>query len=82
MDRLGDVRADFYLLGSDLSVTFYVTKPSAMISIKEHYPQLEQLLGGLFDQIQLKVKVSEKRVKDFDRPVVPAAGNHRVDLRV
>jgi len=82
MDRLGDVRTDFSLLGKDLNITFYVTEPSAMIEIQENYQELEALLHDLFDQIQLKVKVSEKRVKDFDRPDVQMFGDRKVDLRI
>ncbi len=82
MDRLGDVRTDFFLLGNDLNITFYVTEPSAMIEIQENYQELDELLHDLFDQIQLKVRVSEKRVKDFDRPDVQMTGNRRVDLRI
>ena len=82
MDRLGDVRTDLSLLGKDLNISFYVTEPSAMIEIKENYRELETLLHDLFDQIQLKVKVSRKRVEDFDRPDVQRAGNRTVDLRI
>ena len=82
MDRLGDVRTDFFLLGKDLNLTFYVTEPSARAAIQENYQELHDLLHGLFDQIQLKVNVSEKRVKDFDRPDIHMAGNQKVDLRI
>ena len=82
MDRLGEVRTDFFLLGKDLNLTFYVTEPSARAAIQENYQELHDLLHGLFDQIQLKVNVSEKRVKDFDRPDIPMASNQKVDLRI
>jgi hypothetical protein len=82
MDRLGDVRTDFYLLENDLNLTFYVTKPAAMIKIQENYQELHELLDGLFDQVRLKVNVSEKRVKDFERPVIQKTGSQRVDLRI
>lgn len=82
MDRLGDVRTDFYLLENDLNLTFYVTKPAAMIEIQENYQELHDLFDDLFDQVQLKVKVSEKRVKDFDRPVIQKTGSQRVNLRI
>lgn len=82
MDRLGDIRTDLSLLGKDLNISFYVTEPSAMIEIQENYQELETLLHDLFDQIQLKVKVSQKRVQDFDRPDVQRAGNRKVDLRI
>jgi len=82
MDRLGDIRTDFSLVGKDLNITFYVAEPSAMIEIQENYQELEELLHGLFDQVQLKVKVSEKRIRDFDRPDVQVEGNRKVDLRI
>jgi hypothetical protein len=68
LDRLGDVRSDLTMLGKDLQVSFYVTKPAAMMAIQENFQELDELLRDLFDQIQLKVKVSAKRVKNFDQP--------------
>jgi len=82
MDRLGDVRTDFYLLENNLNLTFYVTKPAASIEIHENYQELHDLLDDLFDQVQLTVKVSEKRVINFDRPDIQKAGSQRVDLRI
>jgi len=82
MNRLGDVRTDFFLLGNDLNLTFYVTEPSTKIAIQDNFQELDDLLHGLFDQVQLKVIVSDKKVKDFDRPDVQMTGNHKVDLRI
>ena len=82
MERLGDIRSDFYLLENDLNITFFVTKPSTQIRIQENYSELRELLDSLFDQIQLKIKVSETKVRDFDRPIVQIAGDRQVDLRI
>jgi hypothetical protein len=82
MERLGDIRTDFYLLENDLNITFFVTKPSTQIKIQENYSELRELLDSLFDQIQLKIKVSETKVRDFDRPIVQFAGDRQVDLRI
>jgi hypothetical protein len=82
MNRLGDVRTDFFLLGNDLNLTFYVTEPSTKIAIQDNFRELDDLLHDLFDQVQLKVMVSDKKVKDFDRPDVQMTGNHKVDLRI
>jgi hypothetical protein len=82
MNRLGDVRTDFFLLGNDLNLTFYVTEPSTKITIQDNFRELDDLLHDLFDQVQLKVMVSDKKVKDFDRPDVQMTGNHKVDLRI
>jgi len=82
MERLGDIRTDFYLLENDLNITFFVTEPSTKIKIQENYTELQELLYNLFDQIQFKVKVSETKVRDFDRPIVQIAGDRQVDLRI
>jgi len=82
MNRLGDVRTDFFQLGNDLNLTFYVTEPATKIAIQENYRELDDLLHDLFNQVQLKVIVSDKKVKDFDRPDVQITGNHRVNLRI
>ena len=82
MDRLGDVRTDLTLSGRDLQVAFFVTEPSVKIKIHNNLSELNKLLGPLFESIQLKVKVSEKRVKDFDRLDAFTAENRRVDVRI
>ena len=82
MDQLGDVRTDFMLLGKDLNLNFYVTEPATGVKIQEDYKELEDVLGGLFDQLHLSVKVSEKRVNDFDRPDIQTAGSQKVDIRI
>jgi hypothetical protein len=82
MDRLGDVRTDLFLLSNNLTLTFYVTEPSAKLKIAENFQELEGLLAEFFDQVQVSVKVSEKRVRDFDRQDVQLDDRHRVDLRI
>jgi hypothetical protein len=82
MERLGDIRTDFYLLENDLNITFFVTEPSTQIKIQENYSELRELLDSLFDQIQIKIKVSETKVRDFDRSIVQIAGDRQVDLRI
>ncbi len=82
MERLGDIRTDFYLLENDLNINFFVTKPSTQIKIQQNYSELRELLDSLFDQIHLKIKVSETKVRDFDRPIVQIANDRQVDLRI
>ena len=82
MDRLGDVRTDLTLSGRDLQVAFFVTEPSVKIKIHNNLSELNELLGPLFESIHLNVKVSEKRVKDFDRLDAVTADNRRVYVRI
>ena len=82
LDRLGDLRTDFFLLEKDLTITFFVKEDSVKIKLQENFPELQELLHGFFNQILLKVIVSEKKVTDFDREDLQFAGDRRVDLRI
>ena len=82
LDQLGDVRTDFFLLNKDLSISFFVTEPSTKAKIQDNLQELDGLLQGLFDHIHLKVHVSPKRVRDFDRPEIQMPGNQKVDIRI
>ena len=82
LDRLGDLRTDFFLLDKDLAITFYVKEESVKAKIKKNFLELQKLLHGFFNQILLKVIVSEKKVADFDHEDRQVSGDSRVDLRV
>ena len=82
LDRLGDLRTDFFLLDRDLSLTFFVEDNGTKADLQEKLFELHELLQGSFDLIRLNVVVSEKKVKDFDREDLQIAGQGRVDLRV
>ena len=82
MDRLGDLRTDFNLLEKDLALTFFVKDQTAKDVFQQHVWELQELLAQLFDQFSMRVMVSEKKIKDFDREYVQTSGDRRVDLRI
>ena len=82
MDRLGEIRTDFFLIENDLVITFFVKEPSTKVKIEENYMQLQELLNSFFDQIQFNVMVSKKKVMDFKRKNVLIASDKKVDLRI
>ena len=82
LDRLGEVRTDFYLLEKDLKVTFFVRNPSTKIKIQENIPDLQEFLNPFFNQTLLRVIVSEKKIKEFDHEDVQTTSDRRVDLRI
>jgi hypothetical protein len=82
LDRMGDLRTDFFLLDKDLAITFFVKEESVKAKIQENFLELQELLHGFFNQILLKVIVSEKKVADFDHEDRQVSGDSRVDLRV
>jgi hypothetical protein len=82
MDRLGDVRTDFFLLDKELTITFYVKENTAKRELEQHYYSLKEVLDSFFDHIVLNVVVSENKILDFDREDMQLATDKRVDLRV
>ena len=82
LDRLGDLRTDFFLLDEELSINFFVKDDSTRVNLQKNLPELRELLHGFFGQIRLDVIVSKKKVMDFDREDLQIAGQRRVDLRV
>ncbi len=82
LDRLGDLRTDFFLLDKDLTIIFFVKEDSVKVKIQENFLELQELLHAFFNQILLKVIVSEKKVTDFDREDFEITGDRQVDLRV
>ena len=82
LNRLGDLRTDFFLLDKDLTITFFVKEESVKVKIQENFLELQELLHGFFNQILLKVIVSEKKVTDFDREDFQVSGDRQVDLRI
>jgi hypothetical protein len=82
MDRLGDLRTDFHLMNKDLKVTFFVKDRPIKTRIQENFSNLQELLNPFFNTILLGVKVSEKKIKDFEREDFQTAPDRRVNLRV
>jgi hypothetical protein len=82
LDRLGDLRTDFFLLDDELSINFFVKDDSTRVNLQNNLPELRELLHGFFGQIRLDVIVSKKKVMDFDREDLQITDQRRVDLRV
>ncbi len=82
LDRLGDVRTDFWLFKKDLTITFFVKQISVRKIIEDHRPQLKEVLRGCFDRIGLNVVVSKKKVREFELTDSQTAGDGKVDLRI
>jgi hypothetical protein len=82
MDRLGDLRTDFFLMDKDLKVTFFVKDQPIKTRIQKNFSNLQELLNPFFSHILLEVMVSEKKIKDFECEDLQIAPERRVDLRI
>ena len=82
MDKIGEVRADFFLLNKDLVITFFVSDDSRKMNFEEHFEELSVQLDPLFDSLILKTIVSQKKLKDFHREDLDLGSDKQIDLRI
>ena len=82
MDKIGEVRVDFFLLKKDLAITFFVSDNTRKIKFEEHFEEISVQLEPLFDYLILKTVVSEKKIRDFHREDLDLGSDRQIDLRI
>ena len=82
MDRMGEVRADFFLMKKDLSITFFVKNDCSKQRFDNHLAGLRESLNLLFDYLVLKTVVSEKKIQDFHHEDLDPGDDRQIDLRI
>ncbi len=82
MDRIGEVRTDFFLMKKDLSITFFVKDEVSKTQFENHFEEINEPLNSLFDYLVLKAVVSEKKIQEFHHEDLDLGGDRQIDLRV
>jgi len=82
MDNIGEVRADFFLIKKDLTITFFVKDESRKIQFEENLGEVSDQLAPLFDYLILKTVVSAKKIQDFHREDLDLGSDKQIDLRI
>jgi hypothetical protein len=82
MDRIGEVRTDFFLMKKDLSITFFVKDEVSKTQFENHFEEISEPLNSLFDYLVLKAVVSEKKIQEFHHEDLDLGGDRQIDLRV
>ena len=82
MDRIGEVRTDFFLMEKDLSITFFVKDDASKKQFENHFEEIRESLNSLFDYLILKTVVSDKKIQDFHREDLDLGGDRQIDLRI
>jgi hypothetical protein len=81
LDRLGTVRADLHLVERSLSADLFVSRPEIKPVVQEHVTELRESLSPLFADVRVTVRVSEKKVADFEWEDLGPAVAGRLDVR-
>jgi hypothetical protein len=82
MDRIGEVRTDFFLMEKDLSITFFVKDNVSKTHFENHFAEIHESLNSLFDYLVLKTVVSEKKIHDFHHEDLALDADRQIDLRI
>lgn len=82
MDNIGEVRADFFLIKKDLTITFFVKDDSRKIKFEESLGEVSNRLAPIFDYLILKTVVSAKKIQDFHREDLDLGSDKQIDLRI
>ena len=82
MDRIGEVRTDFFLMKKDLSITFFVKDEVSKKQFETHFEEISEPLNSLFDYLVLKAVASEEKIQEFHHEDLDLGGDRQIDLRV
>jgi hypothetical protein len=82
LNRIGELRTDFFLLDKDLSITFFVKDDASRTHFEHHYKEIRESLNSLFNYLVLKTVVSEKKIKEYHHADLDIDSDRQVDLRI
>jgi hypothetical protein len=82
MDRIGEIRTDFFLMKKDLSITFFVKDEISKKQFENHFEEISESLNSLFDYLVLKAVVSETKIQEFHHEDLGLGGDRQIDLRI
>jgi hypothetical protein len=82
MDRIGEVRTDFFLMEKDLSIIFLVKDEVNKEQFETHFEEIRESLNSLFDYLVLKAVVSENKIQEFHHEDLDLEGDRQIDLRI
>jgi hypothetical protein len=82
LNRIEEIRTDFFLLNKDLSITFFVKDDARKIHVERHYKEIHESLNPLFDYLILKTVVSEKKIDEFYHADLDINSDRQLDVRI
>ena len=82
MDKIGEVRTDFYLNKKELAITFFVRDESHKLKFDVNLAEISDRLAPAFDYLIVKTVVSAKKIQDFHRQDMNLGNDKQIDLRI
>jgi hypothetical protein len=80
MDRMGEIRTDFFNIKNDLNITFFVTNEKTKNIIEVSIDQIKDELSRIFGNLVIIVIVSKKEIAQFDSEDLNMLNSKMIDL--
>jgi len=80
MDRMGEIRTDFFNVKNDLNITFFVTNDKIKKIIEDNVEKIKEELSRIFGNLVINVIVSERKIAQFNSEDLAIPSNKMVDL--
>jgi hypothetical protein len=82
MERIGEMRADFFLLKKDLTITFFIKDKVRKKQFEDNLAEIHEALAPFFDYLILKTVVAAKKVRDFHHEDSNFSKDRQIDLKI
>jgi hypothetical protein len=82
MERIGEIRADFFLLKKDLTITFFIKDKVRKKQFEDNLAEIHEALAPFFDYLILKTVVAAKKVRDFHHEDSNFSKDRQIDLKI
>jgi len=80
MDKMGEIRTDFFNIKNDLNITFFVTNEKTKNIIEDNIEKIKEELSRIFGNLVINVIVSKKEIAQFDSEDLAILNSKMVDL--
>ena len=81
MDRIGQIRTDLFLVEKNLDISFFVSEDSIMKCFDDHLEGLRESLNDRFNNLSVRVVVSEKKIDEFEFEGLIPLGSGLIDVK-
>jgi hypothetical protein len=82
MDRMGTVRTDLWMVGTDLNITFFVQDIGAKEAVEKDRHRIGKMLKDTFNTVAVSVVVNEKKIVEFEGEDLSLPNSRQVDLSI
>ena len=82
MNKIGQIRTDFFLMDKDLNITFFVNDRKIKEYVDDNSGEIVESLRNYFKRLTLNVIISENEIEEFEMKDPGVVSTGIVDLRV